>query len=281
MTAPVWRARLVESISLAFGACWGGGLSAETPDGSFTFTDAEVAQLDTELQFIARADLILPFAAAGLLDEHAPVGGLPSPMDIRRYVDENGLADRYMSVGCQIARFVRSLQRSVDDEIQREWSTWLTYCMHAHSPELRGALPRLFDARDAIGDLLIAPRRTIERVGPDGERLVSVVPRRSEDALEAERIEPLLDQCEIIAAHADSFRIVGPLFPELVSALSVFHSYRSSYYPLTFPFIAYLWPFSADSLHAVVEICDGIERLAQSLNVDEDEERERESARVR
>jgi hypothetical protein len=281
MTAPVWQDRLVESISLAFDAAWSGGLVADTSDGSFTFTDTEQAQLDTELQFIALADLILPFAAAGLLNESDTVGGLPSPSAIRRYVDDNGLADRYMSAGCQMARLDWNSDRSVGEEIRREWSTWLTYCMHAHSSALRGTLPVLFKARDAVGDLLIAPRRRIERVGPDGERLVSVVPRRAEDPLEAERIEPLLDQCEIVAAHADSFRIIGPLFSELVSALATIHPYSSADYDLSFPFIAYLWPFSPESFRAVVEICDGIERLAESLNVEIEEEREREPARLR
>jgi hypothetical protein len=281
MTPTIWQERLVANITQAFDQCWGGIRPPDAAAGHFTFVDTEEERLAEEMQFVALADLILPFTAAGLLEERDPVGGLPSPAAIRRYVDEHGLADRYMSFGCQTVRPEWTYDPSFGEELKREWSTWLTYCMHAHSPELRGALPLLPAARDAMGDLLIAPRRRVERLGPDGERLVSVVPRRAEDALEAERVEPLLDQCEIVAAHADSFRILGTLFPEIVASWWSIYPYRSGDYPLTFPFIAYLWPFSTDDFRAVVEICDGITRLGQSLYVDEEEERERQPARLR
>jgi hypothetical protein len=281
VTPPIWQDRLVVNIAQAFDQCWSGVRPPDATAGTFTFVDTEEERLAEEMQFVALADLILPFAAAGLLEERDRVGGLPSPATIRRYADEKGLADRYMSFGCQTVRPEWTYDPSLGEELQREWSTWLTYCMHAHSPELRAALPLLPAARDAIRELLTAPRQRVERLGPDGERLVSVVPRRAEDPIEAERIGPLLDQCEIVAAHADSFRILGTLFPEIVASWWSIYPYRSGDYPLTFPFIAYLWPFSTDDFRAVVAICDGITRLGQSLYVDEEEERERQPARLR
>ena len=270
--APVWRDRLAESIQHAFDACWSARPPNERPQerGDLPLTDDE--RLERELQFLALADLILPFAAAGLLDESMPVGDLPAPADIRRDVRENGLNERYMSVGCQIARTEGDFAPLLREELEREWSTWLTFCMDAHSPELRATLPTLHEALDAIGTLLIAPKRRIERLGPDGERLASLVPRRTEDSVEAARLDSLLDQCEIVAAHADSFRILGPLFPQLIATVWIDHPYQSSDYNLGFPFVAYLWPFSSESFRAVVEICDGIQRLAAPLNVDEEDE---------
>jgi hypothetical protein len=270
---PVWRDRLADSIQHAFDACWPvprkGGRKGYA---SFEFLSPEEEQRDAELRYVALADLVLPFAAAGILDERAPVGDLPAPETIRQYVDDNLLADRYMSVGCQIGRAGTIGDPVLHEEFEREWSTWLTYCMHAHSPELRKALPVLHEARDAIGGLLIAPKRRIERIGPDGERLASLVPRPSGDPEEAARVDALLDQCEVVAAHADSFRVLAPLFPHLVPALWTTHLHRYAEYDPDYLSVAYLWPFTLDSLNAVIEICDSIERLAQSLNVDEEDE---------
>jgi hypothetical protein len=270
--APVWRDRLAESIQHAFDACWSARPPKERPQerGDLPLTDDE--QLERELQFLALADLILPFAAAGLLDESMPVGDLPAPADIRRDVRQNALDERYMSVGCQIARTEGGFAPLLREELEREWSTWLTFCMHAHSPELRATLPTLYEALDAIGALLIAPKRRIERLGPDGERLASLVPRRTEDSIEAARLDSLLDQCEIVAAHADSFRILGPLFPQLIATVWIDHPYQSSEHNVGFPFAAYLWPFDSTSFRAVGEICEGIQSLAASLNVDEEDE---------
>ena len=85
-------------------------------------------------------------------------------------------------------------------------------------------------------------------------------------------MDALLDQCEIVAAHADSFRILDPLFPQVIATVWIDHPYQSSDYDLSFPFVAYLWPFDAESFRAVVEICERIQRLAASLNVDEEDE---------
>jgi hypothetical protein len=282
VTAPIRQDRLAESIQQAFDACWTAPPQSFS-SASFEFLSEDEERLEAELRLVARADFVLPFAAAGLIDERAPVGNLPAPADIRREVRENGLADRYSSVGCHIARIEADRQPLLDEEMAREWSTWLTYCMSAHSPALRRTLPVLFEMRDALDGLLIAPTRRIERLGSDGERLASLVPRRSENADEAARLESLLDQCEIVAAHADSFRILGPLFPRLIAIASNDQPRQSSDYESVSPFVVELWPFSVESYFVVAEICDRIRQLAQGLNVDEEgENREtRDGAYVR
>ena len=94
--------RFAESIQQAFDSCWPPPPSLR--GGSFEFGSDEEERLESELRLVARADFVLPFAAAGLLDERARVGRLPTPADIRREVREAGLADRYMSAGCAIAQ---------------------------------------------------------------------------------------------------------------------------------------------------------------------------------
>lgn len=273
MTAPAARDRLAESIQQAFDTCW--PPPPPLRSGSFEFGTDEEERLKAELRLVARADFVLPFAAAGLIDERARVGRLPTPADIRREVREAGLADRYLSAGCALARLEGEVDPLLREELEREWSTWLTFCMRAHSPELRGTLPVLDEALIAIGALLNAPPRRIERLGPDGERLVSVVPRRPEDPAEAATLDSLLDQSEIVAAHADSLRILDQLFPQLVATVMIGHPYSASDHEVAYPFTAYLWPFTPESFETVAEICRGIQRLALSLNVDEeDEERE-------
>jgi hypothetical protein len=265
--------RLVESIQQAFDSCWPPPPSFRS--ASFEFGTDEEDRLLSELRLVARADFVLPFAAAGLLDERARVGRLPAPADIRREVREAGLADRYLSAGCALARMGGEVYSLLRDELEREWSSWLTFCMHAHSPELRGTLSVLDEALLTIRALVNAPTRRIERLGPDGERLVSVVPRRAEDPAEAATLASLLDRCEVVAAHADSFRILDQLFPQLVATVMIGHLYNPSDYDVAYPFTAYLWPFSAASFEAVADICQVIQRLAPSLNIsEEDEDRE-------
>lgn len=273
MTAPVGQDRLAESIQQAFESCWPPSPSFRS--ASFDFGTDEEERLETERRLVARADFVLPFAAAGLVDEGARVGRLPAPADIRREVREAGLADRYMSVGCRLARLEGAVDPALAEELAREWSTWLSFCMRAHSPELRQTLPLLANARDAIAGLPSAPKVRVERLGPDGERLTSLVPRSSEDVEEAARVSALMDQCEIVAAHADSFRILGPLFPQLIAAALDELARQSPTYASTYPFVVELWPFDLDSFIAVAQICDTIERLARLLSVsEEDEQRE-------
>ena len=267
----LWRDRLVESIQHAFDACWN---PPPQPfrSASFEFPSEDEERLEADLRLLARADFVLPFAAAGLLDEREPVGNLSAPADIRREVHERQLADRSTSVGCQIAITQAIDNPAFREELVQEWSVWLTFCMHAHSLELRRTFPFLLEARDAIGETLIAPKRRLERIGSDGELLASLVPRRTEDAFAAARVDTLLDQCEIVAAHADSFRILGPLFPQLIATVSREQSRSSSDHESAFPFVAELWPFGTESFFAIAEICDGIQRLASTLNVDDDGE---------
>ncbi|HEX7980455.1 MAG TPA: hypothetical protein VF461_17765 [Gemmatimonadaceae bacterium] len=265
--------RFTESIQQAFDSCWPPAAQSFR-SASFDFGSEEEERLEADLRLAARADFILPFAAAGLIDERARVGRLPAPADIRREVREAGLADRYMSAGCRIAQN-GEVDPSLGEELAREWSTWLSFCIRAHSPELRRTLPFLFEARDAIMRLPSAPKLTIERLGPDGERLISLVPRRAEDPEEAARVDSLLDQCEVVAAHADAFRTLGPLFPRLIATVSNDQPRQSSDHESAFPFVVELWPFSMDSFLAVAQICDTIQRLAKGLSVgEEDQDRE-------
>jgi hypothetical protein len=266
--------RFAESVQQAFDTCWPPPPSFRS--ASFEFGTDEEERLEGERRLVARADFVLPFAAAGLIDDRARVGRLPAPADIRREVREARLADRYMSVGCRLAQLDGDVDPALAEELAREWSTWLSFCMRAHSPELRRTLPLLGEARDAIMGLPRAPKLRIERLGPDGERLTSLVPRSSEDVEEAARLNALLDQCEIVAAHADAFRILGPLFPRLIEATSSDQARQSPVYASAFPFVVELWPFDMDSFIAVAQICDTIERLARLLSVSaEDEDRER------
>jgi hypothetical protein len=270
MTAPAPHDRLAESIQQAFDSCW--PPPPRSGGASFDFGSDEEERLKYELRLIARADFVLPFATAGLIDERARVGRLPAPADIRRDVRDERLADRYLSAGCRLAQFDGDVDPLLREELEREWSTWLSYCMRAHSPELRGTLPVLDEALIAIGALLNAPTRRIERLGPDGERLVSDVPRRPEDPAEAVRLDALLDQCEIVAAHADSFRILDQLVPQLAATVMIGHPYDSADHQVAYPFTAYLWPFTPASFELVGEICRVIQRLAESLDIDEEGE---------
>jgi hypothetical protein len=265
--------RFAESVQQAFDTCWPPPPSLRS--ASFEFGSDEAERLEGELRLVARADFVLPFAVAGLLDDRARVGRLPAPADIRRELRDAGLIDRYTSVGCRLAQLDGTVDPALDEELGREWSTWLSFCMRAHSPELRHTLPLLGEARDTIMGLPSAPKLRIERLGPDGERLTSLVPRLSEDVEEAARMNALLDQCEVVAAHADSFRILGPLFPRLIAATSSEQARQSPAYASAFPFVVELWPFDMDSFIAVAQICDTIERLARLLSVSaEDEDRE-------
>lgn len=275
MTSPV-NSRLAESISHAFDACWSQS-PADEGGHDLTVAIAKDDLSETDLRLIALADLILPYAAAGLVEGREAVGDLPSPAVVRRRVVESGLADRVMSVGCRIAA------REIDgdhfaEEIRTEWSTWLTYCMHAHSPALRGALRELSSALDTIEEYVRRPRRRVERLGPDGERLISLVPGESSEFLENAETERQLDHCETIAAHADAFRHIGPpLFPLLYLVLDENPLRPGDDLP-SVPFMPNLWPFGAQSLETVGTICDDILLLAQGLYVDEDDERVRAQA---
>jgi hypothetical protein len=272
VTAPVSQDRFAESIQHAFDACWRVERAVGRNDAEFVFLSPDEEQREADLRTVALADFILPFAAAGILDENSPVADLPAPAVIRALVNDRGLSSRYMSIGCAIASADVFGHAALREELEREWSTWLTFCMHAHSRELRATLPTLPEARDAIDVLRFAPKRRIERLGPDGELLTSLVPRRTEDASEATKVEVLLDRCEVVAAHADSFRILTPLFPELLVAVWNSHPYQSEEFSTGWPFIAYFWPFSADSFRLVAEICRGIQALAQPLSIDEEDE---------
>ncbi len=277
MTAPVSQDRFAQCIQQAFDACWRMPRVFGREYAEFAFLSPEDEQRDEDLRSVALADFILPFAAAGILAEDSPVADLPAPSIIRAVVIDRALTDRHMSTGCAIARGDMYAHDALREELEREWSTWLSFCMRAHSRELRATLPTLSDARDAIDVLRHAPKRRIERLDPDGERLTSLVPRRPEDREEAARMEVLLDQCEIVAAHADAFRILTPLFPELQTAVWNSHPYQSAEFSTGFPFNAYFWPFSADSFRAVAEICSGIQELARSLIVDDEEDEDRET----
>jgi len=272
MTAPAPVDRFAENIQLAFDTCWGKPRAVGRNSGSFELLSAEEEQRQEDLRVVALADFILPFAAAGILTEDSPVANLPAPSVIRAIVNDRALSDRYMSIGCAIARGDVFGHSALREELEREWSTWLTYCMHAHSRELRATLPTLSESRDAIDVLRFAPKRRVERLGPDGELLVSLVPRRTIDGAQAERMDALLDQSETIAAHVDSFHILTPLFTELLVAVWNGHPYQSEEFNTGVPFIAYFWPFSAESFRLVAEICTGVRELARSLNVDEEDE---------
>ena len=118
------------------------------------------------------------------------------------------------------------------------------------------------------------PRRRVERLGADGERLISIVPRESSDTLEDARIERQLDHCETIAAHADSFRHVEPQLAVLLFIMQIDATLHGAAGDLpSVPFTPYLWPFGVQSLRTVATICDDIRLLARLLYVDEDDDR--------
>ena len=266
------ESRLADAISQAFDSCWS---QPAVDDGGHdvSVAIAEDGLSETDLRLIALADLILPFAAAGLVEEREAVGDLPSSAVIRRRILESGLPDRVISVGCRLAAPLTDRAHFVD-EISDDWSTWLTYCMHAHSAELRGALRELPSARDAMSEYVRRPRRRVERLGADGERLISIVPRESADTLEDARIERQLDHCETIAAHADSFRHVGQPLAVLLYLMHLdANPIRVADDLPSVPFMPYLWPFGVQSLRAVATICDDIRLLARTLYVDADDER--------
>lgn len=260
MNIDIWRPRLAESIAQVYRQCW--GKESLQSDGSRRINRVIVDDTLTglDLSLIAQADLILPFATAGLLTERDEVSELPAPAKIRLQVRERELHVRCMSIGCQIAGATTADDSAFREEAGREWSTWITYCMQAHSPELRAALGSLPEAVAAISTYQERPRRLIRRLGPDGELLISQLPVRSDDD---ERIEPLLDHCETIAAYADSFRSVEDLFPELFRLVN---QYSQNDIDSPVPFHPYLWPFSLESFRYVVEIAERIRQLARVAN---------------
>lgn len=271
MNSDIWRPRLVASISQAYRQCWGedphtqlaGGLDIQwvTADGMLT---------ETDVRLITTADLILPLATAGLLDEREGMLDLPAPAEIRRQVRERELHIRTMSIGCQLAGATRNDDSFFSDEVAREWSTWITHCMQAHSPELRETLAHLPRAVEAMSAYRDRPRRRIERMGPDGERLFSLVPSGPNATNEDGWIEPLLDHCETVAAHADSFRNIEQVFPELLHLVARYQLHSPNDFEPAPPFHPYLWPFTIESFRHVVEIAEGIRYLARYLNGDDD-----------
>lgn len=269
MNSEIWRPRLIASIAQAYRQCWGEDAPADDFGGlDIQWITADGAITDTDARLIAKADLILPFATAGLLPESESVSILPTPEEIRRQVREEGLHRSCMSVGCQLADVTFYDDPLFEDEISREWSTLISYCMQAHSPELRAAIFNLPQAVEALSAYGARPRQRVDRTGPDGERLVSLVPTAT--SASNEWVEPLLDDCETVAAYADSFRRNEHVFPELFQLVALNHSHDPEDFPTAMPFHPYLWPFTIESFRQVAAIADGIRDLARSLSGDDE-----------
>ncbi|HYN83442.1 MAG TPA: hypothetical protein VES88_18325 [Gemmatimonadaceae bacterium] len=271
MNSDIWRPRLIASIAQAYRQCWGEDPHAQRVGGRrIRWATADGVLTEADMRLIAKADLILPLATAGLLAEREGVSDLPAPAEIRQRVREHELHIRSTSIGCQLAGATRDDDSPFSDEAAREWSTWITYCMQAHSPELRATLVHLPRAVEAMSAYRDRPRRRIERMGPDGERLLSLVPSGPSVANEDDWIEPLLDHCETVAAHADSFQSIEQVFPELFHLVAQYQLHRRNDFEPASPFHPYLWPFSIESFRHVMEIAQGIRYLAQYLNGDDD-----------
>jgi len=268
MNADIWRPRLVTSISLAYRQCWGEQSGALDAAGA---GDPWIDGFDeTQLRLIAMADLVLPFAAAGLLPEASPVADLPAPAELRRAVLEAGFQGPSVSIGCALASAQPEPSSLLNEEMSREWATWIGYCMEAHSYELRAALIQLPLTVDAISVFQSRPRKRLVRTGPDGERLISVVPSGPTEGADDAWIEPFLDGCEAIAAVSDSFRRIDLIFPEVLRLVAKYQGYSRADFVYTLPFHPQLWPFAADSYFKVSEIAQVIGSLARRATFDDE-----------
>lgn len=259
MESSAWRPRLVEQVVLAYAQCWGGAPDAGTLDAP-----------GAELRILALADLALPFEAAGLLNDTTPIAGT-TPASIRRAVLALQLNVRFMSVGCQVAAAEPGDLIHFGDEIAREWATWLSYCTRAHSAEFRDALVGLSNTVSAFKSFRSRPRRVVRERGDDGEVLSSIIPEEPSSGSDFDVIEPALDRCAVIASVLDSFRSIDGIFPELIQFAALQRVLRPDEFVSGAPFHPFLWPYSLDSLHQVLEIASGIRELGR-MSVSDDEE---------
>jgi hypothetical protein len=252
------RARLLECIRTAYRQCWGDELPSRTlPRDEDSAPDDPLT--NDELRLIALADLAIPFEDSLLENDDVIVGDF-TLAEITERAASPALRPRRRSVGCVIAFEGFS---PITFSIREEWSTWIGYCLRAHSPELRATLPHLAEAAGAIAEYASRPRRTIREVDSDGAVIISAVPMSFGD--DSGTFRKLMRDCEVVAAHVDAFRRIEECFPELRldAGISVGDVW------LQLPFSRLLWPFGDRTRRYVAEICGRIRSL--TADVDDDD----------